>query len=393
MGFPRPGPDAAALDRSLQRTIETGGGAADVVETAARRLLKAVPADVWCAVLLDPSTLLDTGGVHAEGFPEHVMPRLFEIEHVEHDDVDSLRILARRHTPVTSLRASTAGDLDTSKYYRDILRPLGLGDEMRVLLRERGRTWGMFVFCRESSGGFDTRELALARTFAAPTTKAVRRSLVTTGRDQGLAADGTGFVVLDDRQQLVERSTSAERLMADLEDRLPKAVPHAVRAIAAAARTTREGQTTRSLVRTRHGNWLTLHAWRLVTPAQPLTMVSLGPPEPGMLTTLVLEAYGLSERQRRVAQLVLLGWSSQELVTELRITRNTLNDHLDKIFDKVGVRSRRELAGAIFSRHYWPKLGVGPLELDGRMPPGESPGRTADGPAPTTPPPDGPSDT
>lgn len=67
MGFPRPGPDAAALDRSLQRTIETGGGAADVVETAARRLLKAVPADVWCAVLLDPSTLLDTGGVHAEG--------------------------------------------------------------------------------------------------------------------------------------------------------------------------------------------------------------------------------------------------------------------------------------------------------------------------------------
>ncbi|MCF2526043.1 helix-turn-helix domain-containing protein [Yinghuangia soli] len=338
-----------------------------------------VPADVWCAVLLDPSTLLDTGGVHEDGFPEHVMPRLFEIEHVEHDDVDNLRALTRRSVPVSSLHNSTQGDLATSKYYRDILRPLGLGDELRVLLRERGRTWGMFVMCREarkggSEAGFSARDLAAARTFCAPTTRAVRRSLVATGTDSGLelAADGTGFVVLDEHQRLVECSLSAERLMARIEETptsgRPKSCPHAVRAVAAAARASRDGETTRSLVRTHSGHWLTLHAWRLVTSDRPMTMVSIGPPEPGMLIALVLEAYGLSEQQRRIAQSVLLGRSSHEIVVELHITRNTLNDHLAKIFDKVGVRSQRELAGAIFARHYWPRIGTGPLALDGRVP-------------------------
>ncbi|WTW98071.1 LuxR C-terminal-related transcriptional regulator [Streptomycetaceae bacterium NBC_01309] len=372
-GLPRPAGGIAALDRSLQYVVETGTGTADVVGVAARRLLKVVPADMWCAVLLDPSTLLDTGGVHEEGFPEHVMPRLFEIEHVEHDDVDNLRALTRRPTPVSSLRVSTEDRLETSKYYRDILKPLGLGDELRVLLRERGRTWGMFVLCREArSRPFSGRDLASARSFSRPTTRAVRRSLVANGRDEGLVADGTGFVVLDDHQQIVECSTSAERLMARIEETpaagRPKSCPHAVRAVAAAAKASREGATTRSLVRTHGGHWLTLYAWRLVTPAQPLTMVSIGPPEPGMLVALVLEAYGLSEQQQRIAQRVILGHSGAEVTAELHITRNTLNDHLEKIFDKVGVRSQRELTGAVFSRHYWPRLGVGPFTLDGRVP-------------------------
>lgn len=78
---------------------------------------------MWCGVVLDPSTLLDTGGQHESGFPESSMRRLFEIEHVEQDDVDNLRALTRRSGKVSLLSRSTDGRLDESKYYREILRP------------------------------------------------------------------------------------------------------------------------------------------------------------------------------------------------------------------------------------------------------------------------------
>ncbi|MEU0936678.1 helix-turn-helix transcriptional regulator [Embleya sp. NPDC005971] len=366
------GRGVVGLERALQGVVETGRGAADVVGVAATRLLKVVPADIWCAVLLDPSTLLDTGGVHESGFPERVMPRLFEIEHVEQDGVDNLRALTRRAAPVSSLKASTGGAIESSAYYRDILQPLDMADELRILLRERGRTWGLVVLCRSTdSAPFGSRDLAAARAFAAPTTRAVRRSLVVTGTDEGSAPDGPGFVVLDAAQRVVECSPSAERLLARIElggaAGRPKSCPYAVRAVAAAARAGHPGTTARSQVRTRDGHWLALHAWRLFTAPEPVTMVAIGSAEPGMLIALVLEAYGLSERQRRIAQLVLHGWSSEEVLAELHITRNTLNDHLEKIFDKVGVRSRRELTAAVFSRHYLPRLGLGPLALDGRL--------------------------
>lgn len=362
-----------SLDRSLRYAVEAGKSVTDVVGVAAKGLLKAVAADLWCAVLLDPSTLLDTGGIHESGFPESVMPRLFEIEHVEQDGVDNLRALARRPKPVSSLRQSTRGELSSSTYYRDILEPLGLGDEMRVLLRDGGRTWGLLVLCRTSgSTPFSTAELATARVFTGPATKAVRRSLVMTGIDEGAAADGTGLIVLDASQRMVSCSATAARLLAEIQEGAsadgPKACPYAVRAVAAAAGALEQGDVARSLVRARGGQWLTLHAWRVTNGSQPLTMVSIGPAEPGVLVALVLEAYGLSERQRQIAQLVLLGWSSREIIAELHITQNTLNDHLEKTFDKIGVRSRRELAAAVFSRHYWPRLGAGGLSLDGRLP-------------------------
>lgn len=371
-----------SLDRSLRYAVKSGKNVTDVAGVAAQGLLKAVPADIWCAVLLDPSTLLDTGGIHECGFPESVMPRLFEIEHVEQDDVDNLRSLARRPKAVSSLMRSTRGEMSSSTYYRDILEPLGLGDEMRVLLRDGGRTWGLLVLCRTAgSTPFTAADLANAQAFSRPATKAVRQSLVMTGIDEGLAADGTGLMVLDASQRMLTCSTTAARLLAEIQEGAsadgPKAYPYAVRAVAAAAGALEEGDVARSQVRARGGQWLTLHAWRVTTSSQRLTTVSIGPAEPGVLVALILEVYGLSARQRQIAQLVLLGWSSREIIAELRITQNTLNDHLEKIFDKIGVRSRRELAAAVFSRHYRPQLGTGGLALDGRLP---NPARAASAP-------------
>jgi DNA-binding CsgD family transcriptional regulator len=70
------------------------------------------------------------------------------------------------------------------------------------------------------------------------------------------------------------------------------------------------------------------------------------------LAPLILLAYGLTKREAEVAQLVLQGKPTKLISRDLRITRNTVEDHLKAIFAKVGVVSRGELTATIFSEHY-----------------------------------------
>jgi len=64
---------------------------------------------------------------------------------------------------------------------------------------------------------------------------------------------------------------------------------------------------------------------------------------------LLLAAHGLTPRETEVARLVLRGASTAAVVDALHISRHTVQDHLTAIFDKVGVRSRRELMGRLLA--------------------------------------------
>ena len=62
----------------------------------------------------------------------------------------------------------------------------------------------------------------------------------------------------------------------------------------------------------------------------------------------------------------LAGRSTEHVAAELCISPLTVQQHLKAVFDKVGVRSRRELVAQIFARHYKPRLlAGGPLGADG----------------------------
>ncbi|WP_051366369.1 response regulator transcription factor [Hamadaea tsunoensis] len=362
-------PSAARVLSRFAGALDEDRNVVETIDVAAEALLSAVPADVWCAVVLDPSTLLDTGGVHRAGFPAEVMPRLFEIEHAEQDDVDNLRALTRRTAPVSLLSRSTGGDLATSKYYREILAPLRLADELRVLLRDGEHTWGLLVLCRSAgSPAFSDAELSVAAEVSRPVTVAARRSLLLTGVDDGLVDDAPGVVMLAADGTLLSVSPTAGAWLDQLGEVRTGGLPHPVRAVVAAAHAAPDASAW-SRVRTPAGTWATIRAWRMSGPAGGGTVISVGPAEPGELTAIVLDAYGLTPRERDVTQLVLLGRSGAQIGDRLGLSVYTVQDHLKSVFDKTGVRSRRDLVSHLFTRHYLPQLQQPSLSLDGRRHP------------------------
>ena len=61
----------------------------------------------------------------------------------------------------------------------------------------------------------------------------------------------------------------------------------------------------------------------------------------------LVDRYGTllpSRRQLRVIELVTQGLKNKEIAKELRISEHVVRNHLGKIYDKIGVSNRVELA-------------------------------------------------
>jgi DNA-binding NarL/FixJ family response regulator len=60
-------------------------------------------------------------------------------------------------------------------------------------------------------------------------------------------------------------------------------------------------------------------------------------------------ADGLTETQRSVAVLVARGQTNREIAAAMFVTQNTVQTHIRHIFQKLGVKSRTELAARFLS--------------------------------------------
>jgi DNA-binding CsgD family transcriptional regulator len=337
---------------------------------------RAVPSDLWCGLLLDPATVMNTGGYHDEGLPLEVLPRLLELE-VGGDDVNQFPALTRDRAGVSTIHRGTKGRPEASARYRDVMVPAGMGPELRAVLRDRGRPWGAIALFREAGASdFTEAEVELVAALTPDIAAAVRRTLLVSEIVHRDAEEGPGIAVLrvEGLRIEVEMASRAARVLLDqMPDTQLEGVPVGVvmlvsRLIAA------DGRRQSARVRLRTGRWMSVQV-DVLEPAEPdgperLSLV-IEPVAPYELAEVIAEAYGLTAREREVARLVVSGNSNPEVAAALSISRTTVQDHLKKVFAKLGVGSRHELTARMFFDQYLPRqLSQVPVGGDGWYLPG-----------------------
>jgi DNA-binding CsgD family transcriptional regulator len=325
------------------------------------RLRRAVHADgLWWATV-DPGTLLFTG-TYQEDIPERTKPYFLENEFVA-DDVNKWVDLARHPDGVRTLHDATGGVWSRSARYSEIFEPLGFGDELRAVFRVQGASWGFLCMHREARHAFSPEDAQFLKRIAPHVGLGLRAGLVVGALDSADVTRAPGVVLLSPDLALLGCTPAAEQWLDELgyvpdrDSLLPtELLAVAARVVAVAAP---GSAVPRLRVRTRAGRWAVLHASQLPTGSRETVAVIIESAAPAEVAPIIMLAYGLSEQERMVTGLVCQGLSTAEIAARAGITVNTVQDHLKSVFDKVGVRSRRELVVQILRDHYAPGARAG----------------------------------
>lgn len=338
--------DTSSAERAVLRVCRSGLDVADLQAQVLAALRGVMTIDAAAVGTSDPETLMFTG-VHNED-PLTAMSQRFIDNELDGRDVNTFTELTRTPGHIRSLDTATRSDRMASPRYRDIMRPVGLGDELRAALLVGGHCWGYLCLHREDGAlGFTTAEADVIRRLAPHIAHALRQAILL-HRPAPDLPNRPGVIVLDDQMELIASTPEADALLPLIghgSSRLP--LPAGVYSVAAALSTSDRPPSLP--VRATTGGWLNLHASRLCSTTDARISVVVEPAEPHSTLGVLLAAYGLTAREIDVTRLVLRGDSTKAIAGALHISAHTVQHHLKSVFDKIGVRSRRDLVGQLLT--------------------------------------------
>jgi DNA-binding CsgD family transcriptional regulator len=355
------------------RACHAGFGSARLRQEVIDRLRRVVPFDAVCFPTADPATLMITGNV-GEGLPPEASRGFARVEYTM-EDYNKFSRLARSRRTVRSLSDATIGRFERSARWREVFGPLGFNDDLRAALIADGSCWGFLALHRDAQNGwFSEEEMRFIAELAPHFAEGLRKALLLESFGGDHSGQGPGLILLDDQLRIVSTTAPARYWLGELGRSGPDIgeLPSPILAAASSLQALESDSAganlvPRSRLRTESGRWLVVHASRLAGEEKDGRIaVILELAQPLEIAPLIAAAYGLSDRERQVLQQVLIGLSTNDICAALFISANTVQDHLKSIFEKTGVRSRRELVAQIFTQQYLPRMmGQAKLGPDG----------------------------
>jgi DNA-binding CsgD family transcriptional regulator len=354
-----------ARQRASDKLARLAGHGLDLVSfwrASTEVLAGAVPHDAApCWFTLDPASLLVTSHFD-ENVPE--LPPQWMIHEYYQDDVNKLADVARSQHGVSTLHEATGGDPTSSPRWHFNMTLGGDQERIAALRTPAGEVWGALGLYRGPGRAlFDDAELAFVRAVAPSLAEGARRGLLVGEAVDPEGPDAPGLLVLSHDGEVESATPGVERWLAALPDGDLQSgkLPSAVRAVAGRALRTADhpdqpGEIAVSRVLSRAGTWVVLHGASLVSGESHRVAVIVEPAHPARIAPLLMSVYGLTEREQEVTRLVLQGSSTAEMAERLVVSAHTVQQHLKSVFDKTGVRSRRDLVAKVFFAHYEPRL-------------------------------------
>ncbi|MGX1811715.1 helix-turn-helix transcriptional regulator [Nocardia sp. NPDC055321] len=313
-----------------------------------------------CFYTLDPASLLITSHFH-RGLDE--FPGEWLVSEYYTSDVNQLADVARSKSGMSTLYEATGGNPSSSpRWHRNMV--MGGDQELVTGLRTRsGEVWGALALYREPGAAmFSDDEKSFVRTVAPVLAEGARTALLLGQAREPDSVDSPGLLILDAAGHVESTTPGVDRWLCELPDgdwdsgRLPSSVLTLAGRTLRAADHPERGEITVARVLSRTGTWVVLHGACLSSTGDRRVAVIIEPAAPGRLYSLLMSAYGLTEREKDVTRLVLQGASTSQIAADLVLSAYTVQQHLKNVFDKTGVRSRRDLVGKVFFAYYEPRL-------------------------------------
>jgi DNA-binding CsgD family transcriptional regulator len=353
---------------AIDGLARAGLPAQQLLAEAAQRIDRVVPSDGYFMSATDPQTTLCIGAGTIRDLPQDQCRPTWDYEFMVPDYLKFADI-AQSGRAVADLHEATGGRPDRSARWREYGAATGFRAEVRTAFTLGGAMWGLGQFDRlGDSPRFSDDEKAWLERVAPLVAHGLRQALLAQPALTP-ATRGPGLVLLDEAGHVLSVTPEAAAWLEEAEatDTVssPSNIPLPVEAhafaahVRAAIRDDGAGRMPRGRLRTRTGVWLLMHG-SLLEGTDQLALI-IEPAKAADVAPLIVEAYGLKQRELEVTRLIARGLATSQIAAKLHLSPHTVRDHVKAVFGKVGVSSRGELVAKVFADHYAP---VPHLETD-----------------------------